>query len=66
MSNPIRDSLCSNPYQALPRQNPSRTSQTSFQQAAIQAQQAQISFVTDEGDVVTLSHSHSQSYAISA
>jgi len=66
MSNPIRDSLCSNPYHALPKQTPSRTSQTSFQQAAIQAQQAQISFVTDEGDVVTLSHSHSQSYAISA
>ncbi len=65
MSNPIRDSLCSY-HSALPKQSLSRASNTTFQQAALEAQQAQILFVTDEGDVVTLSHSQSQSYAISA
>lgn len=65
MSNPIRDSLHSY-HSVLPRPTASPARQTSFQQAAIQAQQAQISFVTDEGDVVTLSHAQSQAQAISA
>ena len=65
MSNPIRDSLYSY-YPVLPQSNPAASRQSSFQQATVQAQQSQISLVTEEGDVVTLSHSQSQAQAITA
>lgn len=64
MSNPIRNSLFSYaplstaPSSPQPRQN-------SFQQVAAQTQQAQMTLVTDEGDIVTLSRSGTQAQAIS-
>lgn len=64
MSDPIRNSLFSYaPFSATP--SSTQTKQSSFQQVAAQAQQAQITLVTDEGDIVTLSRSGVQAQAVS-
>lgn len=66
MTDPIHPSLPSYmPNLATPASS-YKTRQSSFQQTALQAQETQITLVTNEGDIVTLSRSTAQSNSISA